>query len=298
MVGLLAGCGDDAADQVVSDTTVAPAPAHGPLPFDLGPGIVRGGDDVVADGFEVPLDGFVDQIADPPAAGTATAHRLVPTAADEQRLREAVATLLGAEPDHVDLHLEGAWFEFHAEGHSHDDVPGETTVPAPTVQAPVDEDAAVELVSAFLTVAGLRPGGEPEAFPTGEHLSVEAPVALVPGVPVLRALVSVTFGPDGRPVGGYGPFGTPDAGTDVDVIDVPTAVRRLALTQRLAGYPTTIPAPAEPVTLVSAARALSLRESRGDHPERWLIPVWRFVDDTGAEYEINAVAAGDLALPD
>ena len=74
-------------------------------------------------------------------------------------------------------------------------------------------------------------------------------------------------------------------------------MRRLALTQLLAGYPTTIPAPPEPVTLVSAELALSLRETDGD-AERWLVPVWRLVDDGGTEYEVNAVAADDLALPD
>jgi hypothetical protein len=314
---LIAACGsggdDVAAVEAPSGSTAGPTTPTTPttldddprLPFDLGPGIVAGGDDVVGEGIEVALDRFRSEIPEgAPAPATATASRLASTERDEAQAREAAAGILGVHADDVDIHYEQGWFEFHAEGHGHDDVVPETTVPPAGRSAEIDEDDAIALTESFFTVAGLEPASRPSAFENGGYLSVEVPVDLVPGTPVLRAFASVTFGPDGTVIGGYGPFGGPADEREVGVIDVATAVRRLALTQALAGYPTTTAAPPggdDPVVLVSAELALSLREAVGPdgtpRGDRWLVPVHRFVDDDGKEWEVNAVAAEDLRLP-
>ena len=275
------------------------------LPFDLGPGIVAGGDDVVADGIEVPLDRFRSEIPDDGAAPTtATAARLTSTERDEARARDAAASILGVDAGDVDIHYEPGWFEFHAEGHGHDEIAPETTLPPPGRSARIDEDDAIALTESFLTVAGLEAASEPAAFENAGYLSVEAPIDLVPGTAVLRATASVTFGPSGTVIGGFGPFGGPADERDVGVVDVAAAVRRLALTQALVGYPTTSAAPPggqDPVVLVSAELVLSLREAVGPdgipRGDRWLVPVYRFVDEDGKEWEVNAVAAEDLRLP-
>ena len=275
------------------------------LPFDLGPGIVAGGEDVVADGIDVPLDRFRSEIPDDGAAPTtATAARLTSTERDEVRAREAAASILGVDAGDVDLHYEPGWFEFHAEGHGHDEVAPDTTLPPPGRSARIDEDDAIALTESFLTVAGLEAASEPSAFENAGYLSVEAPIDLVPGTAVLRATASVTFGPGGTVIGGFGPLGGPADERQVGVIDVPTAVRRLALTHALVGYPTTTVAPPggqEPVVLVSAELVLSLREAIGPdgtpRGDRWLVPVYRFRDQDGNDLEVNAVAAEDLRLP-
>ena len=311
----VAACGSDGGD----DVSTADAPSASTarpttptthdddprLPFDLGPGIVAGGDDVVGDGIDVPLDRFRSEIPEDAAApATATAARLTSTERDEARAREAAASILGMDPEAVDIHYEPGWFEFHAEGHGHDDVAPETTLPPPGRSAEIDEDDAIALTESFLTVAGLEAASEPTAFGNAGYLSVEAPIDLVPGRDVLRATASVTFGPGGTVIGGYGPFGGPADEREVGVIDVPTAVRRLALTHALVGYPTTTAAPPggqDPVVLVSADLVLSLREALGPdgtpRGDRWLVPVYRFVDEDGNDWEVNAVTVEDLRLP-
>lgn len=316
LVLLVAACGDDSdvSGQAQSTPDVTRPAGSTPttpttldddprLPFDLGPGIVAGGDDVIADGIDVPLDRFRSTVPDDPnRPTTAVSARLGSTPGDEDRAREAAASVLGTAPEDVDIHYEQGWFEFHAEGHGHDAAP-DTTVPGPDATVEIDEDDAIALTESFLTVAGLDAAAEPTAFESPGYLSVEVPVELVPGTTVLRATASVTFGPDGTVIGGFGPFGGPVDEREVGVIDVPTAVRRLALTHALVGYPTTTVAQPdeEPVTLVSAELVLSLREAVGPdgtpRGDRWLVPVYRLVDEDGNDWEVNAVAAADLRLP-
>ena len=322
LVLVLAACGDSPEVSSVDEPTggaTSPAPpasrppstAHDDdpqLPFGLGPGIVRGGDDVVADGFEVPLDRFVDQVEAPPEDVTATAHRLGATPEDEARVQEAAAALLGhtegsgGGPGEIDIHFDGAWFEFHAEGYGHDARPPPTTTPSDADGLDIDEDSAVSMTTAFLAAAALEPAGEPTAYPAGGFLTVEVPIALAGPTPVLRAVASVTFRSDGLVIGGYGPFGGPAHSRPVPVVDVHTAVRRLALTRALVGHPTTTSAPDEaPVVLVAAELVLSLRQVVGADgvptDERWLVPVYRFEDEAGHESEVIAVHADHLRMP-
>ena len=312
-------CGDDDDDSLAAPTTEAPAgvsrPAPttiavepGTLPFDLGPGIVAGGDDVIAaGGLEVPAGRFVTEIATPPAAATAEAYRLVPDPDDEERVRAAAAAMLGDTVADVDFHVDGGRFEFHAEGHGHDSVPV-TTIPPSGGERSRGEGSGVEPRDAvaalvrFVAEAGLGPtAGEPATFESGGFLSAEVGLQLVPGAPVTRAEVSVTFDSAGEPIGGFGPIGRPESWGSFDLVGLDAAVRRLELTDALTGYPTTTSAaPGPPVALVSAELVHSRREvvTADGRPtgDTWLVPSWRFTDEAGGTREVIAVVADALQL--
>lgn len=312
-------CGDD--DSVATDAPAAtgdgdpeasvprstPTTARvepGTLPFDFGPGIVAGGDDVVpADGLEVPTGRFVLQLGAPLDPTPTEAYRLVPDADREQRVRQVAAALLGDPVDEADFHVDGGQFEFHAEGHGHDDGPPPTTVPSGGEQPPLEVGHAVTTLLEFVDDAGLGPvAGEPTTFESGGFLSVEVGLQLVPGIPVTRAEVSITFDASGAPIGGFGPIGRPERWGSFDLVPVEHAVRRLELTHALAGYPTTTSTVAgPPVELVSGEVVLTRREvvaadglPTGD---TWLVPSWRFRDSEGNPREVLAVTADALQLP-
>lgn len=316
VVALLAGaCSDDGAgdddgssfpapETPATETPVTEQPADPRLPFDLGPGIIPGGDDVVGDGFEVTDSRFVDEIEDRPTETEATVYRWTPSGDREAAVQAAVTDLVG-DPD-VEIVVDGPRFEFETgDAHGHGGEEPEPSTTAPTEPSgsglEVDEDEVRVRTLAFLRAAGFDPVAESvTTFEGGGFVSIESSVRLAGQTPVLRATASVTYDTHGDVVGGYGPVGEAVPDRTVEVVDVDTALARLALTEARAGHPTTTAVPTEPVTIVAADLVLSLREvvDADGVPtgESWLLPVYRFVDDAGIEREVNAVVADELRL--
>lgn len=335
-LALLVGCGDDAAstgsrDDVAGSgggTVAGPAAesedesgdesgtAHrGPLPFGFGEAIVRAGDDVgPAEGIAVDFDRFVD--ATDGAGAVAPSHvdawRWVPDTDAENALRQAVTAL--PHGDDIEVIVLGGRFQLEG-AHGHGDTSAtsaETTVPVTTIPGspssapdnPVPPAAAVQFTTdlAVAAVSDSGTGSGPEIFDFDGYRSVELPVDLGGDLPTSRAAVSLTFAPDGSVEGGYGPVGVAVAGRSVGVVDVATAVRRLALVRTLAGYPTTTWNPdassTAPVRIVDAHLVLAWREVTGADGTPsgtfWLVPTWQLGDDAGGVHEVLAVAADDL----
>lgn len=315
MFALLAGgCGDD--DEGSGVVAESPTSAGGPsvpddprLPFDFGPGIVLGGDDVVGE-IDVDVDGrFIDDIAERPDAASAEVFRWVADDAQASQVRAAINELAGDED--VDMHLDPGRFAFDIGGHhDHGGAPDttETTVaPATPPDAPdLSADDAVARTLAFIDDAGFTPADtDARTFDVGGSLAVEVDLSLidestVPDTTVIDAVASLTFDGDGHIVGGYGPLGRPELDRTVAVIDVDTAIRRLALVSTLSGYPTTTMSPPGPTTLVSAELVLALRDvvDATGLPvgEQWLLPTYRFTDAAGDTHTVTAVVASQLRL--
>lgn len=304
---LLAGaCGGD--QPTATSDPRGPADTTRPiderLPFDLGPGVGLGGDDVViidpAVG-EVDVEGqLVDEIAERPTDTEAPVHRWVATAAAVARIEAAVAEAVGEAGTEVDF--EGSDFRFDVGGH-HDEggASPETTVPPPTTPATVDEADARRRMLRFVATAGYAaaPDGI-RTYAVDGLLSVEVDLLLTGSVPVLRATASLTFDAGGDVVGGYGPAGEPEIDRTVDVVDVETALRRLAMASTLSGWPSTTAAPPETRTILAADVVLSLRgvldASGAPTGEAWLVPVYRFVDAGGGTHEVLAPVATALRI--
>lgn len=289
--------------------TTGGATADPRLPFDLGDHIVVGGDDVVAPGIEVDVDGrFVDEIVDRPEATTAEVYRWTPDEDQAARIRGAIDEIAGDED--ADIHLDPGRFAFDIGGHAHgaESASTDTTVPPPPSPSPgpgISAGDAIARTLAFLDAAGLTPAGDDagdgvRTFDVGDALAVEVDLALAGDTPVLDAVASLTFDAEGHVIGGYGPLGLAEVERSVDVIDLDIAIRRLALVTALSGYPTTTVSPPGSTTLVSAELVLALRDVVDDTGlpvgEQWLLPTYRFTDAAGGTRTVNAVVATELRL--
>ncbi len=301
---VLGACGGDttttSADGDGPDVTTRPDDDR--LPFDFGPSIGLGGDDVVITDpavGDVDLDArFVDEIEDRPTETDAVVHRWATTDAVVGRIQSAVDEAVGEPGTEVDF--AGADFSFDVGGHHEADVP-ETTVPSGAAGAPTDERDARLRTLRFVETAGYAPDPDGVRTYTSEDLlSVEVDLLLTGTTPVLRATASLTFDADGDVVGGYGPAGEPEVDRTVEIVDTDTAMRRLAMVTVLSGWPTTIATPPEARVIVAAEVVLSLRgvlDATGSPTgEAWLVPVYRFTDAGGGTREVLAPVATSLRV--